>query len=102
MVRIPEETINQIRSQADIVDVIGQYLDLNKSGANYFAHCPFHEDSTPSFSVNRDKQIYKCFSCKRGGSVFSFIQEKEGLSFPESVLKAVSYTHLTLPTICSV
>lgn len=96
MVRIPEETINQIRSQADIVDVIGQYLDLNKSGANYFAHCPFHEDSTPSFSVNRDKQIYKCFSCKRGGSVFSFIQEKEGLSFPESVLKVAELANVDL------
>lgn len=87
MVRIPEETINHIRSQTNIKEIVERYVDLNKSGQNYFAHCPFHEDRTPSFSVNEKKQIFKCFSCGRGGNVYTFIQEIEKLSFVESVFK---------------
>lgn len=88
MVRIPEETITQIREESDIVDVVSQYVQLKKSGQNHFAHCPFHDDKTPSFSVNEKKQIFHCFSCGRGGNVFSFIQEIEGVSFPEAVIKS--------------
>ena len=85
--RIPEETIEQIRDQSNIIDVISQYSQLKKKGKNHFAFCPFHEERTPSFSVQEEKQLYHCFSCGRGGNVFSFIMEIEGLSFPEAVIK---------------
>lgn len=94
MVRIPEETINHIRSQTNIKDIVERYVDLNKSGQNYFAHCPFHEDRTPSFSVNEKKQIFKCFSCGRGGNVYTFIQEIEKLSFVESVFKVAELSQI--------
>src|SRR5699024_3941066 len=94
MVRIPEETINHIRSQTNIKDIVERYVDLNKSGQNYFAHCPFHEDRTPSFSVNENKQIFKCFSCGRGGNVYTFIQEIEKLSFVESVFKVAELSQI--------
>jgi len=96
MVRIPDETVNDIRQSTNILDVIGQYVQLNKSGQNYFAHCPFHEDNTPSFSVNEKKQIFKCFSCGRGGNVFSFIQEIDELSFPESVIKVAEFSSVSI------
>lgn len=87
MVRIPEETVDDIRQNADIVDIVSQYLQLRKSGQNHFAHCPFHEDKTPSFSVNEQKQIFYCFSCGRGGNVFNFLREIDGLTYPEAIIK---------------
>lgn len=96
LVYIPEETLNSIRSQANIKDIVGHYVDLSKAGQNYFAHCPFHEDNTPSFSVNEQKQIYKCFSCGRGGNVFQFIQEIDNISFPEAVLKVAELANVPL------
>ncbi|GMA54118.1 hypothetical protein GCM10025857_54750 [Alicyclobacillus contaminans] len=88
MARIPQQVIDDIRDKTNIVDVIGQYVQLKKSGSkNYSGLCPFHNEKTPSFSVAEDKQFYYCFGCGRGGNVFSFIQEIEGLSFVESVLK---------------
>lgn len=96
MVRIPEETITQIRENSDIVNVVSQYVQLKKSGQNHFAHCPFHEDKTPSFSVNEKKQIFHCFSCGRGGNVFSFLQEMEGISFPEAVIKSAEIAEVPI------
>lgn len=96
MVRIPDETVDHIRQETDIVDVVSQYVQLRKSGQNHFAHCPFHEDKTPSFSVSEKKQIYHCFSCGRGGNVFGFLQEVEGISFPESVVKTAELIHYDL------
>lgn len=87
MALIPQALINEIRNKTDIVDVIEQYVPLQKRGTNYVASCPFHEDRNPSFSVSQPKQIYKCFSCQRGGNVFNFIQEIEGLSFVQAVAK---------------
>ncbi|SFC52736.1 DNA primase [Alkalibacterium subtropicum] len=94
MSRIPDETINSIREQTDIVQVISQYLQLRKSGQNHFASCPFHDDKTPSFSVSEKKQIYHCFSCGRGGNVFSFLQEIEGISFVEAVGKTAELSEI--------
>lgn len=96
MVRIPEATVDDIRQNTDIVDVISQYLQLRKSGQNYFAHCPFHDDNTPSFSVNNQKQIFYCFSCGRGGNVFSFLTEIEGLTYPESIIKTAELINYPL------
>lgn len=93
---IPEEVINEVKENTDIVELISQYVSLNKRGTNYIASCPFHEDRNPSFSVSQPKQIYKCFSCGRGGNVFGFLQEMEGISFPEAVGKAAEFAHIMI------
>ncbi len=82
---IPPETIEQIRQAVDIVQVIGEYLKLKKRGNRYVALCPFHTEKTPSFSISQDKQLYYCFGCGRGGTVFNFLMEHEGMSFAEAV-----------------
>lgn len=95
MAQIPKELIDKIQQDVDIVDVISQYVQLTKRGQNHVASCPFHEDQNPSFSVSPSKQIYKCFSCGRGGTVFGFLQEMEGISFPEAVIKAADFASQT-------
>ncbi len=77
--------INEIRKSVDIVDVISKYVPLVSRGKNYFGVCPFHDDHSPSMSVSKDKQIYKCFSCGATGNVFNFIQDYENVSFPEAL-----------------
>ncbi|WP_028274194.1 DNA primase [Atopococcus tabaci] len=84
---IPDETLERVRSQVNIVDVVSQFVQLKKQGKNLFGYCPFHDERTPSFSVREEKQLFHCFSCGRGGNVFTFLMELEGLSFPEAVLK---------------
>ena len=85
MARISQETIDRIRNSADIVDVVSQYVNLKKRGRNFFGLCPFHDERTPSFSVAPEKEMYHCFGCGAGGSVFNFIMEHENLSFVEAV-----------------
>ena len=87
MAKISEAEISELRSKADIVDVIGHYLQVHKKGKSYVALCPFHEDHSPSMSISPDKQIYKCFVCGAGGNVFTFVQNYEKVSFPEAVAK---------------
>ncbi len=82
---IPQRVIDEIRDRTDIVQVVGSLLDLKKSGRNYKALCPFHGEKTPSFMVSPDKQIYHCFGCGKGGNVFHFLMEYEGVSFVEAV-----------------
>ncbi len=82
---IPQETIENIRSQADIVQVISGYLTLKKAGSNYKACCPFHKEKTPSFVVSPAKQLYHCFGCGAGGNVFGFLMRQEGFTFAEAV-----------------
>ncbi|MBN1165388.1 MAG: DNA primase [Candidatus Krumholzibacteriota bacterium] len=84
---IPEKIITDIREQTDIVQVIGAVLDLKRAGRNFKALCPFHGEKTPSFMVSPDKQIFHCFGCGKGGNVFNFIMENEGVSFLEAVRK---------------
>ncbi len=83
--QIPQEVINEIRDRADIVEVVSQYVELRRVGANFSALCPFHEERSPSFTVSPDKQIFHCFGCGRGGNVFTFLMEIEGIAFPEAV-----------------
>lgn len=83
--QIPQETIDAVRDRADIVEVISRFVDLKRAGSNYKALCPFHEEKTPSFNVNPDRQIFHCFGCGVGGNVFTFLMEMEGVSFPEAV-----------------
>lgn len=84
---IKEEDMRAIRQQADIVDIMSNYLTLEKKGKNYRAICPFHDDHDPSLSISTDKQIFKCFVCGTGGNVFTFVQKIEEISFPEAVAK---------------
>jgi len=82
---IPEEKINEIKSRAPIVDVIGEYVHLKMSGKNYKGLCPFHSEKTPSFVVSPQKGIYHCFGCGVGGNVFNFLMKYKGIDFPEAV-----------------
>ena len=77
---------NEIRSKVDIVDIIGERIPLVSKGKNFFGVCPFHEDTNPSMSVSREKQIYRCFSCGASGNVFTFLMNYEHMNFKE-VLK---------------
>lgn len=82
---VSQEEINQIRSNADIVEIIGSYIPLTQKGKNYFCVCPFHDDHAPSMSVSLEKQIYKCFSCGATGNVFTFVQNFENVSFQQAI-----------------
>ncbi|WP_407268419.1 DNA primase [Radiobacillus sp. PE A8.2] len=82
---IPDETIEEIRKANDIVDIVGEYVQLKKQGRNFFGLCPFHGEKSPSFSVTQDKQIFHCFGCGKGGNVFTFLMELEGYSFYEAL-----------------
>lgn len=87
MAGISNEEITEIRKKADIVEVIGSYINLAPQGKNYFGICPFHNDHSPSLSVSREKQIYKCFTCLASGNVFTFVQNYENISFIDAVKK---------------
>lgn len=84
---LSQEEINEIRNSVDIVEVISNYITLTPRGRNYFGICPFHDDNHPSLSVNKEKKIYKCFSCGATGTVFKFIMDYENISFTEAVKK---------------
>ncbi len=95
--RYSEELIDEVRSRNDIVEVISGYIQLKKSGANYFGLCPFHGEKTPSFSVSPEKQMYHCFGCGASGNVFSFLMQYEQLSFPEAVQRLADRAGIALP-----
>lgn len=96
MARLSQEKIDEIRQSVDIVDVMGQYLELHKKGKNYMAICPFHDDNHPSLSISQSRQIYKCFVCGNGGNVFTFIQEYLKVPFVESVMKVAEFGHVDM------
>jgi DNA primase len=85
--RIPFQVIEKIREQTDIVSIIGQYVQLRKTGKNHLGLCPFHSEKTASFTVVEDKQMYYCFGCGKGGNVFKFFQDLEDIDFLEAVKK---------------
>ena len=85
MARFSDDWLRELLARNSVVDVIGQYLPLTKKGATYWSKCPWHPDSNPSFSVTPAKEMFYCFSCKRGGSVIQFIMEQEKLSYIEAV-----------------
>jgi len=80
-----QELISQIRESIDIVDIVSEYIPLSKHGKNFFGVCPFHDDTNPSMSVSREKQIFRCFSCGASGNVFTFVEKYEQISFMEAV-----------------
>ena len=98
MARISEQTIELVRSTADIVDVISSYIELKKKGTNFFELCPFHGEKTPSFSVNQDKQIFKCFGCGAGGGGINFVMEIDSLQFIDAVEKLGAMYNIKIET----
>lgn len=94
--RIPTDVIDQVRSDVNILDIVGQYVQLHRSGSNWFGLCPFHTEKTGSFSVNEAKQFFHCFSCGRGGNVFKFLMEIEDLTFPEAVYRTAQLAGIEL------
>jgi DNA primase len=85
MARFTQDSIERVRAAADIVEVVQGYTDLRRQGTRYTGLCPFHEERTPSFSVDPTEKLYYCFGCQVGGDVFKFVQDKEGLDFPDAV-----------------
>ncbi|CAM3443307.1 DNA primase [Brevibacillus invocatus] len=92
-----DEFVNQVRSAVDIIDVVGEYVQLKKSGRAYLGLCPFHSEKSPSFNVNAERQFYHCFGCGAGGDVFSFLMNLEQLTFPEALHKLADRAGIPMP-----
>ncbi|HLS07955.1 DNA primase [Lentibacillus sp.] len=97
--QVSEDVIEEVRKSNDIVDVIGEYVQLKKQGRNYFGLCPFHGEKTPSFSVTQEKQIFHCFGCGKGGNVLTFIMEMEQYTFYEALRFLADRSGVNLPVI---
>ena len=95
--RYSDEIIEEVRSRNDIVDVVGQYVHLQKKGANYFGLCPFHNEKSGSFSVSQSKQIFHCFGCGAGGNVISFLMKYDNLTFTEALTQLAERAGVKLP-----
>ena len=97
MGRFGDDKIEEVRSRADIVEIVGSHVRLRRAGRNFVGLCPFHNEKTPSFSVNAERGFFHCFGCGVGGSVFNFITRVEGLTFPEAVRSLAKKYGVTLP-----
>jgi DNA primase len=97
MGRFGDDKIEEVRSRADIVEIVGAHVRLRRAGRNFVGLCPFHNEKTPSFSVNAERGFFHCFGCGAGGSVFNFITRIEGLTFPEAVRSLAKKYGVTLP-----
>jgi DNA primase len=93
---IPDHQVSEVRDRADIVDIIGEFVPLKKSGKDYKARCPFHDEKTPSFYVVPEKSLYKCFGCGASGDVFGFLMKRNGLDFVEAVRHVAQRTGIEL------
>jgi len=95
--QVPEEVIEEIKNSNDIVDVVGEYVQLKKQGKSYVGLCPFHGEKTPSFSVTKEKQIFHCFGCGKGGNVITFLMEMESFTFYETLKYLADKSGVSLP-----
>lgn len=96
--RIPSEKVDEVRVRVSLVGVVSDYVTLKRSGARFVGLCPFHEEKTPSFSVNEEKGVFYCFGCGVGGNVFSFLMQLKGLSFPAAVEELARRAGVPLPS----
>src|SRR3989344_5631175 len=92
-------TVEQVKARLTIVDVVSSYFKLDKAGANYRARCPFHTEKTPSFYISPTRETYHCFGCNRGGDIFTFVEEIEGLDFLGSLKILAQRAGVTLEPI---
>src|SRR5215472_13536040 len=97
MGRFGDDKLEEVRTRADIVEIVGAHVRLRRAGRNFVGLCPFHNEKTPSFSVNAERGFFHCFGCGVGGSVFNFIMRVEGLTFPEAVRSLAKKYGVTLP-----
>ncbi|MDB6096060.1 MAG: hypothetical protein JWM09_338 [Francisellaceae bacterium] len=95
--RIPDHFVDTVLSRLDIKEIISRHVKLRKAGTNYVGLCPFHNEKTPSFTINSNKQFYYCFGCNKNGDAIQFLMELENLSFVESVEKLAAYLGMDLP-----
>ena len=93
---ISKTSIENLKNQIDIVDIVSSFIELKKSGANFKACCPFHGEDTPSFTVSPAKQIYHCFGCSNGGDAIKFVMEYEKVTYPEAIEKIAALTNFNL------
>ncbi len=91
--------IEQIKERVGVVELIGEYVKLEKAGSNYRALCPFHNEKTPSFMVNPERNFWYCFGCQEGGDIFTFLQKIEGLEFREALVKLAERANVQLPRL---
>lgn len=97
MAKIPRNIIDEIRNSVDIGDVIGRYVQLHQAGKNLIGLCPFHDEKTPSFSVNEEKQFFYCFGCHRSGNVFQFLMELKHIDFVDAVKEIANDSNIKIP-----
>ena len=95
--RYPDAWVDEVLARADIVDIVSPYVKLKRAGRNYTGLCPFHNEKTPSFSVNRESNVYHCFGCKAGGNVAQFVMEMEKLTFPEALRNIAKQLNIPEP-----
>jgi DNA primase len=97
LIRYSEEILDEIRNRIDIIAIISEYVPLKKSGKSYKGLCPFHQEKTPSFMVDSERQIFHCFGCGEGGNIFTFIMKMEKINFPEAVKLLANKAGVQLP-----
>src|SRR5512145_1701688 len=99
MALFPQSFLDDLKTQTDIVSVIGDVVPLKKTGATWKGLCPFHQEKTPSFNVNRDKGFFKCFGCGVGGDVVKFVELHQKMAFPEAVRYLASRAGMPMPEV---
>ncbi|MGE0525654.1 MAG: DNA primase [Bdellovibrionales bacterium] len=97
--KFPQDFIDRVRESTSLVDLVSQYVQLRRTGDNHVGLCPFHHDKSPSFSVSEAKQVYHCFACKASGNVFTFVQNYQGMTFPETIEYLAKRASLPLPEV---
>ena len=99
MPRVPDHVVQEIKDRVSIREVVEDYVQLKKDGANYKGLCPFHQEKTPSFKVNESRGIFKCFGCGESGNIYGFLMKIEGMSFPEAMEKLAGRAGIALPRV---
>ena len=94
---LPQQFLDELLARTDIVDLVNRYVPLKRKGNNYWACCPFHHEKTPSFSVTREKQFFKCFGCGEGGNAIHFVMKIENLPYIDAIHKLADLAGMEVP-----